>query len=142
MTRQWHDALVTQLALLGLDGHRQSTLLADQPAEHLRRQRCRRAIALRAGQGPVAEVMRALCNEQPDGAIALQLQRQRALEFERGGEQQRGAYGLAQQLLHWRRIFAELAQVTPALANADPLAAHGAAIKNEALHLFRCAKFR
>ena len=78
------------------------------------------------------EVMRALRHQQVDESFALQLQRECAVELERGGEQHHGGNGLAHQLLDGRRIFLVLAQLEPRAGEPRGVAADGVPLEYEA----------
>jgi hypothetical protein len=76
-----------------------------------------------ARHGANLEVMSALGNEQRDEPLALHLQREHAVEFQRGGEQHHGAHCLAQQLLNGGRIVLVLTQREPGLREPHGVAA-------------------
>jgi hypothetical protein len=84
-----------------------------------------------ARHAPHLEVVRALRDQQVHQALALQLQRQRAVELERGREQHGRGHGLAQQLLHGGWVVLVLAQVEPRAAHAHGMAADGIPLENE-----------
>ncbi len=77
------------------------------------------------------EVVRALRHQQVHEALALQLQRERAVELERGGEQHHRAHRFAQQLLHGGRIVLVLAQVQPGARETHGVAADRMPFENE-----------
>ena len=78
------------------------------------------------------EVVGALRDEQIDEAFALKLQRERAVELERRGEQHDGADRLAQQLLHGGWIVLVLAQPLPRAGHAHRVTADGMPFEDEA----------
>ena len=92
-TLDGHDALVALRALIGLERDRQ-VAGTDERADVLGR---RLALQLAmARQPPHAETRGALGEQQMHRSIALQLQRQHAVEFDRRREQKRGRHRFAQ----------------------------------------------
>jgi hypothetical protein len=76
------------------------------------------------GQAPHRQVAAALDHQQVQVAVALDLQRQHAVELQRGGEQHRGRHRLAEQRAHRRRVVLALEHGAPARVEAHDLAAH------------------
>ena len=83
------------------------------------------------------EIVRALRHQQIDQPLALQLQRERAVELERGGQQHDRAHRLAEQLLHGGWIVLVLAQVQPGVRQAHRVAANRMPFENEATNEIR-----
>ena len=82
--------------------------------------------------GAHLEVVRALRHQQVDQSLALQLQRERAVELERGGQQHHRAHRLAQQLLHGGWIVLVFAQIEPGARQAHGVTADGMPFEDEA----------
>jgi hypothetical protein len=82
--------------------------------------------------GAHLEIMRALRDQQAHQALALQLQRERAVELERGREQHHGADGFTQQLLHGGWIVLVLAQLQPGARETHGVPANGMLLEYEA----------
>ena len=80
------------------------------------------------------EVMRALRDQQGHETLALQLQRERAVELERGGEQHHRGDGLAEQLLDGGWIGLVFAQLQPRPRQAHGMTADGMLLEYESPH--------
>ncbi len=85
-----------------------------------------------ARHGAHLKVMGALCDQQVHQALALQLQRQRAVELQRGREQHHGPHGFAEQLLHGGWIVLVLAQFQPRARETRGVAADRMLLEHEA----------
>jgi hypothetical protein len=119
VARDRHDTLVARGAVRGFDGDDDRPLAGERTETGLA---VDRIVARHAAH---LEVVRALRDEQTDEALALQLQRDRAVELERRREQHDGADRLAEQLLHGGRIVLVLAQFLPRAADAHRVTADG-----------------
>jgi hypothetical protein len=82
--------------------------------------------------GAHLEVMRALRHQQVDQSLTLQLQRKRAIELERGSQQQHRAHRFAQQLLNGGRIVLVFSQALPCGRHAHRVAADRMPFQDEA----------
>ncbi len=75
--------------------------------------------------------MRALRDQQAHQPLALQLQRQRTVELERGGQQHHRAHRLAQQLLHDGWIVLVFAQIEPGARQSHHVTTYGMPLEDE-----------
>ncbi len=122
-----HDALVALRPIVVFERHGERAL-TDQFGEPARER-----VLAEASQTAHAESARALREQQMHGTGALQLQREHAVELDRGGEQQRRGDRFTEDVAYGLRIGAMLDQRPPRGVEMHQVAANRISLEDESV---------